>query len=77
MRRSRVLGPLTPATGTLFGEIEMQHDWNDWNGWQKELEALEVDPDIDRVIRIAFVVSLVIACSFVPIGAVLIVRGLM
>jgi hypothetical protein len=49
----------------------MQHDW------QRELEALEVDPDIDRVIRIAFVVSLVIACSFVLIGALLIVRGLM
>jgi hypothetical protein len=47
------------------------------NDWQRELEKLEVDPDIDRVIRIAFVVSLVIACSFVLIGALLIVRGLM
>jgi hypothetical protein len=46
------------------------------NDWQRELEALEVDPDIDRVIRIAFVISLVIACSFVVIGALLIVRGL-
>jgi len=49
----------------------MQHDW------QKELEALEVDPDIDRIVRIAFVVSVCIACSFMLLGAVLIVRGLM
>jgi hypothetical protein len=49
----------------------MQHDW------QKELEALEVDPDIDRIVRIAFVVSVCIACSFMVLGALLIVRGLM
>ena len=49
----------------------MQHDW------QKELEALEVDPDIDRIVRITFVVGVVIACSFMLIGALLIVRGLM
>ena len=55
----------------------MQQDWNDWNGWQRELEKLEVDPDIDRVIRIAFVVSVCIACSFMLIGALLIIRGLM
>jgi hypothetical protein len=47
------------------------------NDWQKELEALEVDPDIDRIVRIVFVVSVCIACSFVLIGALLIVRGLM
>ena len=47
------------------------------NDWQRELEAMEVDPDIDKIVRIAFVVSLVIACSFVLIGALLIVRGLM
>jgi hypothetical protein len=50
---------------------------NDWNDWQRELEALEVDPDIDRIVRIAFVVSACIACSFMVIGALLIVRGLM
>ena len=49
----------------------MQHDW------QKELEALEVDPDIDRIVRIVFVTSVCIACSFMLIGALLIVRGLM
>ena len=49
----------------------MQHDW------QRELEALEVDPDIDRIVRIAFVVSVCIACSFMVLGALLIVRGLM
>jgi len=47
------------------------------NDWQKELEALEVDPDIDRIVRIAFVVSVCIVCSFGVLGAVLIVRGLM
>jgi len=51
-------------------EIEM-------NDWQRELEKLEVDPDIDKIVRIAFVISLVITCSFVVIGALLIVRGLM
>ena len=45
--------------------------------WQKELEALEVDPDIDRVVRIAFVLCVCIACSFMVLGALLIVRGLM
>lgn len=47
------------------------------NDWQRELEQMEVDPDIDRVVRIAFVVSVCIACSFMVIGALLIVRGLM
>jgi len=47
------------------------------NDWQKELEAMEVDPDIDRVVRFAFVVSVCISCSFMVIGALLIVRGLM
>jgi hypothetical protein len=47
------------------------------NDWQRELEALEVDPDIDRIVRITFVIGLVLACSFMVIGAVLIVRGLM
>jgi hypothetical protein len=46
------------------------------NDWQKELEV-EVDPDIDRVVRIAFVLCVCIACSFCLIGALLIVRGLM
>ena len=59
------------ASSTDVKEIEMQHDW------QKELEALEVDPDIDRVVRIAFVLCVAIACSFMVIGALLIVRGLM
>ena len=49
----------------------MQHDW------QKELEAMEINPDIDRIVRIVFVVGLVIVCSFLVIGALLIVRGLM
>jgi hypothetical protein len=49
----------------------MQHDW------QRELEKLEVDPDIDRVVRIAFVLCVAIAGSFMVIGALLIVRGLM
>jgi hypothetical protein len=52
-------------------EIEMQHDW------QKELEALEVDPDIDRVVRIAVVLFTCIVCSTFVLGGVLIVRGLM
>jgi hypothetical protein len=47
------------------------------NDWQRELEALEVDPDIDRVVRIAFVLCVAIACSTMVIGALLIVRGLM
>jgi len=48
-----------------------QHDW------QKELEAMEVDPDIDKIMRIIFVTSVCIACSFMVIGALLIVWGLM
>lgn len=40
--------------------------------WERELEALEVDPDIDKVVRIAFVLSVSIACSFVLLGALLI-----
>ena len=64
-----MLGPLTPATGTYL-EIEM-------NDWQKELEALEVDPDIDRIVRIAVVLFTCIVCSFMVLGGVLIVRGLM
>ena len=48
-----------------------QHDW------QRELEALEVDPDIDRVVRITFVLCVSTACSCMVLGAVLIVRGLM
>ena len=47
------------------------------NDWQRELEQLEIDPDIDKLMRIAFVVSACIACSFMVIGALLIVRGLM
>ena len=49
----------------------MQHDW------QKELEDMEINPDIDRIVRIVFVVGLVIVCGFLVIGALLIVRGLM
>jgi hypothetical protein len=47
------------------------------NDWQRELEQLEVDPDIDRVVRIAFVLCVCIACSCMVLGAILIVRGLM
>ena len=47
------------------------------NDWQRELETFEVDPDIDRIVRIAVVLFTCIVCSTFVIGGVLIVRGLM
>jgi hypothetical protein len=40
--------------------------------WDKELEAIKVDPDIDKVVRIVFVAAVSTACSFLLIGTLMI-----